>query len=137
MFALSKEHCTHIQKYPETPANLYIFTETEVKPGMFDEYEVLLSQIKSAEEADPEWPMAVRRTLAVGETTTFYAGRAVSKFAELDKWDQSEAIKKKFGEHYARELDERVRQCELSTKIYMAAFRPDLSRITTPSPTEN
>jgi hypothetical protein len=81
--------------------------------------------------------MAVRRTVVVGDTTAFYTGRAVSKLAEIDPWDQAAAIKREFGEHYARELDEQIRQCELGMKIYIAAYRPDLSRITTPSPTEN
>ena len=137
VFALSKEHCTHIQKYPEAPANLYAFTEVEVKPEMYNDYLAVLSQVQEAEEADPDYPMAIRRTVSVGETATFYTGRAISKFAEMGQWNQTEAIINKFGEHYARELNERILQCVRNMKVYVGAYMPELSRVTTPSPTEN
>jgi hypothetical protein len=136
LFALDEELSWNLEAAPS--ANFYQILLGKVKPTMVDEYRMVISRIKEAQEKVYGSPMGIRRTSRFGPSWEFYMAVPFEKWGDWDKADYNvwENVAKIHGEETARTLQDTLQNCYEEREIFVVATRPDLSR-QAPSPTSN
>ena len=116
----------------------YEVTIRYVKPEMVAEYRGLLRRFKSAYEASDKNPSVTRWALSfgTGNGTTFRRTQPFDKWADRDGWSARAVIAEQFGDD-APLLIERLRSAVWKTEHFVSAYRPDLSRDTAASPSND
>jgi hypothetical protein len=134
IFTLDEDLSWNLQAAPM--ASFYQILLGKVKPSMVDEYRMVISQIKEAQEKVPGTPMGIRRTSRLGPSWEFYMAVPFEKWGDWDEGANNiwENVAKIHGEEAARTLQKTLRNCYEERDMFVIGIRPDLSR-EAPSPT--
>ena len=135
VYSLDEERSWNLDKNARSP--YYTIMRGKVKPDMVDEYQMVISKIKEAQENAPVKRAGIRRQARFGPSWEFYSATPLSKWADLDEegnlWEN---LAKTHGETEARLLRKTLRSCYEEREFIVIATRPDLSR-QAPSETSN
>lgn len=133
---LDEELSWNLKAYPT--AKHYQMMLGQVKPDMADEYRMVISKIKQAQENTAGASMGIRRTNRVGKSWEFYMARPFNEWSELDGAENNiwQNVAKVHGETEARILQDTLQSCYESREFFIVMTRPDLSR-QPPLPTSN
>ncbi len=112
------------------PAKYYQILRGQVKPSMVDEYLMVISEIKEAQENASVKRMGIRRESRFGPSWEFYMATPFEKWGD---WDEAASdvwgvVAKHHGEAKAQALRKTLRNCYESRELFVIAGRPDLSR---------
>ncbi len=120
------------------PSPFYEVTIRWVKPEMVAEYQGLLRRFKSAYEGDERNASVTRWVLRFGsgENRTFRRTQPFDSWGDRDGWDAREVISKHFGPD-APLLFDRLNAAVWKSEHFVSAYRPDLSRTATSSPSSD
>ena len=137
VYSLDEERSWNLDKNPPAPAPYYTIMRGKVKPDMVDEYQMVISKIKEAQENAPVKRAGIRRRARFGPSWEFYSATPLSKWADLDEQGNLwENVAKTHGETEARLLRQTLQSCYEEREFIVIATRPDLSR-QAPSETSN
>ncbi len=111
-------------------ANHFEVSIRTVRPGMVEEYELLLKPFKQAYEAMPNKPRVGRSVLRMGKdpNRTYRRASAFDKWADRDSFNAPEALAKYFGEERAELIFARFQSCIETQEVFVSTVRRDLSR---------
>ena len=113
-----------------SPANFYDVTVRTILRGHADEYRAAQRTFKKAYEAMPTKPVVIRSVLAFGDNANqkFRRAEAFSKFGEMDSFGLRR-LRDQMGEDLDPLVD-RLGEIVVNTEHFISAYRPDLSRMT-------
>jgi hypothetical protein len=133
---LDEELSWNLKAYPT--AKHYQMMLGQVKPDMADEYRMVISKIKEAQEKTAGASMGIRRTNSVGKSWEFYMARPFDEWSELDGAENNiwQNVAKAHGEAERWRLQKTLQGCYESREFFIIQTRPDLSR-QAPAPTSN
>ncbi len=125
---------TDLSTNPRTydpPTALVTVTRTELNPDMAPAYNLILAKIRKAEEAAPNAPTVIRRTMTYGPAYVTIAVRYFNKFAELGAGpNQADVVRKAYGDAEERQINETSRRATAKRDTWVLAYRADLSKLT-------
>jgi hypothetical protein len=125
---------TDLSTNPRTydpPTAFVSITRTELKPDMAPAYNLILARIRKAEEANPNAPTVIRRTMIEGQANVTIASRYFNKFAERSTVpNQGDVLRKAYGDEEARQINETSRGATARRDTWVLAYRADLSKLT-------
>ncbi len=121
------------------PHPMYItITRTEVKPQAIADYEVYLSKVKAAEEAQPDAVTTMRQVCTRRPGGIYEAIRFYITQSERDGSPSQESILRRvYGDEEARQMIERAKNYVVKWEYLTLNFRPDLSTHRTPATRSN
>jgi hypothetical protein len=127
VYTLDEERSWNLEA--AAPAEYYQILLGNVKPSLVDEYLMVISELKEAQEA-ASGPMGIRRESRFGPSWEFYMATPFEKWGD---WDSEASnvwgnVAKHHGEAKAQALRETLRNCYESREIFVIRGRPDLSR---------
>ena len=83
VYSLDEERSWNLDK--NEPSPYYTIMRGKVKPDMVDEYQMVISKIKEAQENAPVKRAGIRRQARFGPSWEFYSATPFSKWADLDE----------------------------------------------------
>ena len=128
IYTLDEERSWNLEAY--TTARHYQILLGRVKPSMVDEYRMVISEIKEAQENTPGAAMGIRRESRYGPSWEFYMATPFDKWGD---WDAETSnvwanVAKHHGEAKGQALRNTLRNCYESREVFVITGRPDLSR---------
>lgn len=127
VYSLDEERSWNLDK--NAPAPYYTIMRGKVKPDMVDEYDMVISKIKEAQENAAVKRVGIRRRVRFGPSWEFYSASPFSKWADLDEQGSLwENVAKTHGDTEARLLRKTLQGCYTEREFIVIATRPDLSR---------
>ena len=135
VFSLDEERSANLKASELAP--FYQILIGKVKPNMVEDYQMVLSKLKVAQEKAPDKPMFIRRSTRFGPSWEFYYATPFEKWSDRDNMPSPwENVAKIHGEATAQHLQNTLRSCYTEREIFIIAVRPDLSR-RAPAPSTN
>jgi hypothetical protein len=123
---------------PDAPvANFYEVEMREVKPEMLPEMQLLQGKWKAAYEAAESKPVVSRWVLRIGQSPgiTFRRTAPYNKWSERDEWNIGQILQGHYGEAEMEHQMETLQRSLTRNEVFVSAFRSDLSRMASETPT--
>ncbi len=128
VYRLKPDLSTNPRSYVPPKAFVAV-TRTELVPSMMATYDEMIGRIKKAEEARPNSPTVLRRSIVQGPANVTLASRYFDTWSEFGAFpDQPAMMREVFGEADARQMAETIGKAVAKRDLWVLAYRADLSK---------